>query len=126
MTLLKSAHFMASHVLKVIDELKLDLPGRAEIPMRAAKLLAFLFCLTLLISLPAVADTCNAFAGYTCAKSTPNVVNFVGGSTGQSVNVLLSSNTFDLTIHGNASFAGDDLIILAAAPNGLTGSIGIT
>jgi PEP-CTERM motif len=94
--------------------------------MRAAKLLAFLFCLTLLISLPAVADTCNAFAGYTCAKSTPNVVNFVGGSTGQSVNVLLSGNTFDLTIHGNHSFAGDDLIILAAAPNGLTGSIGIT
>src|SRR5437763_10742826 len=92
--------------------------------MRAAKLLAFLFSVTLLASLPAVADTCNAFASYTCAKSTPHVVNFVGtGTTGQSVNVLLGSDTFSVTIHGNHSFAGDDLVILAAAPNGLTGSV---
>jgi PEP-CTERM motif len=92
--------------------------------MRATKLLALLFCLTMLASLPAVADTCNAFATYTCAKSTPDVVNFVGtGTTGQSVNVLLGSNTFNVTIHGNHSFAGDDLVILAAAPNGLTGTV---
>lgn len=92
--------------------------------MRAAKLFAFLFSLTLLASLPAVADTCNSFASYTCAKSTPDVVNFVGtGTTGQSVDVLLGSNKFSLTIHGNHSFAGDDLVILAAAPNGLTGSV---
>lgn len=92
--------------------------------MRAAKLFALLFSITLLASLPAVADSCNAFAGYTCANSTPDVVNFVGtGTTGQSVNVLLGSNTFSLTIHGNHSFAGDDLIIIAAAPNGLTGNV---
>lgn len=92
--------------------------------MRAAKPLVFLFCLTLLASLPAVADTCNAFASYTCAKSTPDVVYFTGtGTTGQSVNILLGSNTFQVSIHGNGSVVGDDLIILAAAPNGLTGTI---
>lgn len=92
--------------------------------MRATKLFAVLFSLTLLASLPAVADTCNSFASYTCAKSTPDVVNFVGtGTTGQSVNVLLGSDTFSVTIHGNHPFAGDDLVILAAAPNGLTGTI---
>ena len=92
--------------------------------MRAAKPFLFLCCLTLFASVPAVADTCNAFASYTCAKSTPDVVNFVGtGTTGQSVNVLLGSNTFSVTIHGNHSFAGDDLVILAAAPNGITGTV---
>ena len=92
--------------------------------MRAAKPFLLLFCLTLFASVPAVADTCNAFASYTCAKSTPDVVNFVGtGTSGQSVNVLLGSNTFSVTIHGNHSFAGDDLVILAAAPNGLTGTV---
>jgi len=92
--------------------------------MRVVKLLALLFPLTLIASVPAVANTCNAFASYTCAKSTPNVVNFVGtGTTGQSVNVMLGSNTFSVTINGNHSFAGDDLVILAAAPNGLTGTL---
>jgi hypothetical protein len=92
--------------------------------MRAVKLLVLLFPLTLIASLPAVADTCNAFASFTCAKATPNNVHFIGtGSTGQSVGILLGSNTFSVTLTGNKSFAGDDLIILAAAPNGLTGSI---
>lgn len=92
--------------------------------MRAAKLFPFLFSVTLLASVPAVADTCNAFASYTCAKSTPDVVNFVGtGTIGQSVKVLLGSNTFSVTINGNHPFAGDDLVILAAAPNGLTGTV---
>lgn len=94
--------------------------------MRTAKLLALLVPLTLVASLPAVADTCNAFASYTCAKSTPDNVHFVGtGSTGQSVGILLGSNTFSVSLVGKAAnnFAGDDLIILAAAPNGLTGSL---
>src|SRR5581483_1808890 len=92
--------------------------------MRVVKLLALLFPLTLIASVPAVANTCNAFASYTCAKSTPNVVKFVGTcTTGQSVNVMLGSNTFSVTINGNHSFAGDDLVILAAAPNGLTGTL---
>lgn len=94
--------------------------------MRIVKLLALLVPLTLFASLPVFADTCNAFASYTCAKSTPNDVHFVGtGSTGQSVSILLGSNTFSVSLVGGAAtnFAGDDLIILAAAPNGLTGSV---
>ena len=73
-----------------------------------------------------MADTCDAFASFTCAKSSPDNVHFVGtGTTGQSVNVLLGSNTFSVSLVGGAAthFSGDSLIILAAAPNGLTGSV---
>src|SRR4051812_1551165 len=91
--------------------------------MRALKLLVLL-CIASIASLPALADTCNDFASYTCSKSTPDVVHFVGtGTTGQSVGILLGSNTFSVTIMGNHSFAGDQLIIVAAAPNGLTGMV---
>jgi hypothetical protein len=73
--------------------------------------------------LSAAANTCDSFASFTCSKSTPNVVHLVGtGSTGQSVGIVLG-NTFSVTFMGNKSFLGDDLIILAAAPNGLTGSV---
>jgi hypothetical protein len=74
--------------------------------------------------LPAAANTCSSFATYSCSKGTPDIVHFVGtGSTGQSVGILLGSNSFGVTFMGNKSFVGDDLIILAAAPNALTGSI---
>lgn len=77
----------------------------------------------LIAVLPATADTCNSFASYSCSKATPDIVHFVGtGSTGQSVGIFLG-NAFNVTFMGNKSFVGDDLIILAAAPNALTGSI---
>jgi PEP-CTERM motif-containing protein len=94
--------------------------------MRVVKLIALFATICLLASLPAMADNCNAFASYTCAKSTPDNVHLVGtGTTGQSVNVLLGSNTFSVSLVGGAAthFSGDDLIIIAAAPNGLTGSV---
>jgi PEP-CTERM motif-containing protein len=73
--------------------------------------------------IPAAANTCNSFASYTCATATPDIVHLVGtGTTGQSVGILLG-NTFNVTFMGNKSFVGDDLIILAAAPNGLTGTL---
>jgi hypothetical protein len=51
-------------------------------------------------------------------------VRFEGtGTTGQSVGILLGANTFDITFRGNRSLSGDDLIILAAAPNTLTGKV---
>lgn len=90
--------------------------------MRAAKLLLFLAPLTFLASLPAVADTCNAFATYTCSKSTPDVVH-VNGTANGAIDMNMVSSTFTVSINGNKAFAGDDLIILAAAPNGLTGSV---
>lgn len=92
--------------------------------MRNLKLFALLLLLTSLGSLPALADTCNAFASYTCSKSTPDIVHFLGtGTTGQSVGILLGSNTFSVSFQGNKSFLGDDLLILAASPNSLTGTV---
>lgn len=90
--------------------------------MRAAKFLLFLAPLTFLASMPAVADTCNAFATYTCSKSTPDVVH-VNGTANGAIDMNMVSSTFTVSINGNKAFAGDDLIILAAAPNGLTGSV---
>lgn len=94
--------------------------------MRATKLLALVFGLTVLVALPAFADNCTDFDSFTCSNGMPNNVQFAGtGTTGQSVNILLGSNTFSVNLVGNAAnnFSGDSLIILAAAPNGLTGSI---
>jgi len=90
--------------------------------MRAAKFLLFLVPLTFIASMPAVADTCNAFATYTCSKSTPDVVH-VNGTANGAIDMNMVSSTFTVSINGNKAFAGDDLIILAAAPNGLTGSV---
>ena len=75
-------------------------------------------------SIPAAANTCNSFGTYTCGKPTPDLVRFVGtGTTGQSIGILLGSNTFNITFKGNRSLIGDDLFILAAGPNGLTGKV---
>lgn len=92
--------------------------------MRNTRLFALAVLVVAVGSLPAVADTCNSFADYTCSKSTPDIVHVVGtGTTGQSVGILLGSNNFSVMFEGNKSFTGDDLIILAAAPGALTGTV---
>ena len=91
--------------------------------MRAFRICSVSFAVFLVTVLSATANTCNSFASFTCSKSTPNVVHLLGtGATGQSVGIVLGSS-FSVTFMGNKSFLGDDLIILAAAPNGLTGSV---
>lgn len=91
--------------------------------MHPRNFLSTVILAALIAVLPAAANTCNSFASYSCSKGTPDVVHFVGtGRTGQSVGIFLGS-TFDVTFMSNKSFLGDDLIILAAAPNALTGSI---
>src|SRR6266478_8560077 len=91
--------------------------------MRAFRICSVSLAVFLVTVLSATANTCNSFASYTCSKSTPNVVHLLGtGSTGQSVRIVLG-NTFNVTFMGNKSFVGDDLVILAAAPNGLTGLV---
>src|ERR1700758_508991 len=91
--------------------------------MRAYKMFLVLVTFSFVATLSAVANTCNAFASYTCSKSTPNVVNLNGtGLTGQSVGVLLGNDTFGVSVNGK-SFVGDDLVILAAFPNGMAGSV---
>jgi PEP-CTERM motif len=74
--------------------------------------------LLLILSGAALANTCNEFASYDCAKSTPNIVHVGGGvSSGQSVGILLNSNTFNVTT-ANGKGVGDTVIILAAFANG--------
>jgi hypothetical protein len=93
--------------------------------MRTSKTILLLLSIAL-FSLPALADKCDSFGNFTCSKSTPNIVNITGtGTTGQSVGILIGNNTFGFTVHGNAatSVVGDDLIILAAFPNGMGGSL---
>jgi len=93
-----------------------------EVPMK--NVLIQLFLIAAMATLPVWADTCNPFASYTCAKATPNIVHVEGtGETGQSVGELLGSNTFSASFRGNKSFAGDNLLLLAAAPNSLTGNV---
>ena len=92
--------------------------------MHLQKLFSALFLTILMGVIPAAANTCNSFSTYSCSKGTPDIVHFVGtGSTGQDVGILLGSNSFSVTFMGNKSFAGDVLIILAAAPNALTGTV---
>src|SRR5215467_13445438 len=93
-----------------------------EVPLK--NVLIQLFLIAAMATLPVWADTCNPFASYTCAKATPNIVHVEGtGETGQSVGELLGSNTFSASLRGNKSFAGDNLLLLAAAPNSLTGNV---
>src|SRR5258707_15468290 len=74
--------------------------------------------LLLILSGAALADTCNDFGPYTCSKSTPDIVHIGGGvSSGQSVGILLNSNTFSVTT-SNGKGVGDTVVILAAFANG--------
>jgi len=83
-----------------------------------SRLLTISLPLLLILSGAALADTCNDFASYTCAKSTPDIVHIGGGvSSGQSVGILLNSNTFNVTT-SNGKGVGDTVVILAAFANG--------
>ena len=86
---------------------------------RSSRMLSISLPLLLILSGAALANTCNEFASYDCAKSTPNIVHVGGGgvSSGQSVGILLNSNTFNVTT-ANGKGVGDTVIILAAFANG--------
>lgn len=84
----------------------------------SSRLLTISLPVLLILSGAALANTCNDFAAYDCSKSTPNIVHVGGGgSSGQSVGILLNSNTFDLST-SNGKGVGDTVIILAAFANG--------
>lgn len=86
---------------------------------RSSRMLSISLPLLLILSGAALANTCNEFASYDCAKPTPNIVHVGGGgvSSGQSVGILLNSNTFNVTT-ANGKGVGDTVIILAAFANG--------
>jgi PEP-CTERM motif len=66
-----------------------------------------------------MADTCNSFATYTCAKGVHNGA-FIGGAgtliTAPGDGLLLSGNTFTVSTPNGSG--GADVIILAASANG--------
>jgi len=89
----------------------------------SSRLLTISVPLLLILSGSALANNCNDFASYTCSKSTPDNVHLTGGgSTGQSVGILLNSNTFNLTT-SNGKGVGDTVVILAAFNGSPTGSV---
>lgn len=62
------------------------------------------------------ANTCNNFVSYSCAHATPNIVHVGGGiASGQSVGVLLTSNTFNISTSNGT--AGSDVLVIAAFLN---------
>ncbi len=77
---------------------------------------AMAVCLLLLIAAPAYANTCNNFATYTCAQSTPNTVR-IGGSLGG----LILGNSFTVSMTGNGS--ASDIVIVAAFASSITGTL---
>jgi len=85
----------------------------------SSKLLALSFPLLLILSGAAVADTCNSFSTYSCAKGVHDGA-FIGGPgtaiASPGAGLLLSGNTFTVSTHNGAG--GADVIILAASANG--------
>jgi PEP-CTERM motif len=79
------------------------------------KFIATSFPLVLLLSVSALANTCNNFASYTCAQTTPNTVHILGqGPTNSSVGTtsgLITGTSFGVQMMGNGSAA--DIIIVA-------------
>jgi hypothetical protein len=96
---------------------------------RSVRFLAITLPLLLILSGAALANTCNNFSVYTCAKHTNDIVHVGGGvASGQSVGILLNSNMFNITTANGDG--GSDVIILAAfangAPTGTLNGIGFT
>lgn len=79
----------------------------------------------MLVSIPVFADTCDNFAIYTCAQSTPNTVHIIGqGPTNSSVGTtmgLITGSSFGVTMVGNGS--ASDIIIIAAFPGAIGGTL---
>jgi len=92
----------------------------------SSRLIAISIPLLLILSGTALADTCNSFSSYTCAKGVHDGA-YIGGSGtaigGMGAGLLLNSNMFTVSTHNGAG--GADVIILAATlnPGGLTGTL---
>jgi hypothetical protein len=83
---------------------------------RAMKLVVTSFIFALLASVSAMANNCDNFASYVCAKSTPDTVRINGqGATNSSVGTtvgFITGNSFGVTMTGNGS--ASDIIIVGA------------
>jgi hypothetical protein len=78
----------------------------------------------LVLAASALANTCDNFATYTCAKATPNIARLGGGSgIGQSVGFALNG-TGQFSVSTTNGIAADDVIIIgASASSSLSGSL---
>ena len=89
------------------------------------KFIATWFPLVLLLSVSALANTCNNFASYTCAQSTPNTVHILGqGPTNSSVGTttgLITGTSFGVQMMGGGS--ASDIIIVAYFNGAMGGTL---
>ncbi|HWW15871.1 MAG TPA: PEP-CTERM sorting domain-containing protein [Candidatus Dormibacteraeota bacterium] len=90
----------------------------------SSRVIAICVPLLFMLSGAALADSCNAFSSYTCAKGAHDGV-FIGGSGtaigNPGAGLLLNSNMFTVSMHNGAG--GADVIILAASATPLTGTL---
>lgn len=83
---------------------------------RILKFMALSFPLVFLFPGVVFANTCNNFASYSCANATPNITHVGGGiASGQSVGILLTGNTFNISTSNGS--AGSDVLVIAAFAN---------
>jgi hypothetical protein len=90
----------------------------------SSRVIAISLPLLLILSGAALADTCNSFSSYTCAKGVHDGA-FIGGSGtaigSPGAGLLLNSNLFTVSTHNGAG--GADVIILAASATPLMGTL---
>jgi hypothetical protein len=89
--------------------------------MRVSKFLVTSVTLLLLLSGAALADTCDSFSTYTCAKGNHDGVH-VGPGTSNGSYVLLNSNMFTISMASKKD-SGSDVIVLAAFSGTETGTL---
>lgn len=79
--------------------------------------------LLLVLAGSAFANTCNDFATYTCAQSTPNTARLGGGTaSGQSIGFVLNG-TNQFSVFSTNGSAADNIIIVAASVSSLSGTL---
>lgn len=89
--------------------------------MRTLKTLSLLFPLTLVLSMPAWADTCVSpdTSLFTCGVNGKDNIKFLGNGVNNTlpITVLLGSN-FEINVTGGKFTVGDEMILFAINPNG--------
>jgi len=94
---------------------------RVTSPMRRSiRFLAISLPLLLILSGAALADKCESFSTYQCAKGSHDGMQF-GPGTNNGSYTLLASNMF--TVHSANGEAGADVIIIAAFSGSVAGSL---
>ena len=79
--------------------------------------------LVFLFASPALADSCKSFSTFQCAQGTPNTARLGGGTaSGEPVGLVLTG-TGQFSIFTTNGKAASDVILVAASPSKLSGTI---